>query len=112
MLHDISIGVYAKSWALTLIAAIVIGYLFWIVIGHMGIMGSIISWFVGIGIAEIAKKVSDRRRGTKMEVMAGVCTFVGFVIPICLSGEIFLNPMVAIPLIIATASAVIRIRYI
>ena len=112
MLHDVSIGIYAKSWVITFVVALVVGYAHWFIFTQMAFFGYLIAWFAGIGIAEIAKKISDRRRGTKMEIMAGVCTFVGFLIPYCLSGEIILNPMMAIPILIATASAVIRIRYI
>ena len=87
--------------------------------GFFALMGA---FLYGLGIGEVALRVTGRKRGLQMEILAGVCAAVGVVggwfLAVPSSAHAlppgytltFLDPMNILMLIIATASAVSRIR--
>jgi hypothetical protein len=95
-----------------LIAAQVLGYSF---------MGLWVAFFFGIGIGEIALRITGRKRGLAMEILAGASVVLGVIggvaIDLLLHPEAAIgfhltNPLTYAMLILATVSAVGRVRNI
>ena len=122
LLHQVSPGRFAAAAAACLAASLFGG---WILASHVigyGFMGLWAAFLFGIGIGEIALRITGRKRGLAMEILAGASValgiFGGIGIDILLHpypatiGFLFMNPMTYALLILATVSAVGRIRNI
>ena len=90
------------------------------VLGY-GFMGLWVAFFFGIGIGEIALRITGRKRGLAMEILAGASVVLGmiggFAIDLLLHPESaigfhLMNPMTYAMLLLATVSAVGRVRNI
>ena len=112
ILHEVSPGSYVKTWLVTLPSAFVIGWFYWTVCAPFGFFSWILAYFYGVAVAEVAKHVSDRRRGVKMEILAGVAAGIGLLSTAALTDALFMRPSAPILIIIGTVAAVIRLRFL
>lgn len=122
LLHQVSPGRFTLAAAACLAAALFGG---WILASHVigyGFMGLWAAFLFGIGIGEIALRITGRKRGLAMEILAGVSVVLGVVGGVALDlllhpdtariGFHLTNPLTYVLLILATVSAVGRIRNI
>ncbi|MCW3096914.1 MAG: hypothetical protein JWL77_2532 [Chthonomonadaceae bacterium] len=122
LLHQVSPGRLALAAVSCLFASLFGG---WLIAAHVlgyGFMGLWVAFFFGIGIGEIALRITGRKRGLAMEILAGSSVVFGviggFAIDLLLHadpamiGYHLMNPMTYAMLILATISAVGRIRNI
>ena len=122
LLHQVRPGSFALAAAACLSASLFGGWIIASQVIGYGFMSLWIGFFFGIGIGEIALRITGRKRGLAMEILAGTSVMLGIVggfgINILLHPEIPLtgfhlgNPLTYAMLILATVSAVGRIRNI
>lgn len=111
-----------RGYLVTLGAGLFFGWLLMGVVRGFGFFSLWGAFLYGLGIGEIALRVTGRKRGRQMEIMAGVCAAVGVLGGWFLAlpshaqplppgyTVTFLDPWNILILIIATVSAVSRIR--
>ena len=122
LLHQVTPGRFALAAAACMAASLFGG---WILAAHVigfGFMGLWAAFLFGIGIGEIALRITGRKRGLAMEVLAGATTALGVLGGVGIDflvhfgavhiGLLLLNPLTYVTLILATVSAVGRIRNI
>lgn len=122
LLHQVRPGSFALAVVACLAASLFGG---WIIAAHAlgyGFIGLWAGFIFGMGIGEIALRVTGRKRGPAMEILAGTSVVLGILggvgIDFLLHPEtaIFLfhltNPLTYAMLILATVAAVGRIRNI
>ena len=68
----------AKSYPITLLASVFGGWLFATFL-QMGPFSLFIGFLYGLGVGEVGLRVTNRKRGREMEVMAGVCALLGVI---------------------------------
>jgi hypothetical protein len=85
----------------------------WILFSNMlGYFGLMLAFLLGIGVAETALRITGRKRGTKMEAVAGACTAIGMLASGLVVSPMFFSLWPVLMVVVATVSAVNRIRYI
>jgi hypothetical protein len=122
LLHKVSPGNFALATFACLAASVFGG---WIIAAHAlgyGFIGLWAGFFFGIGIGEIALRITGRKRGPAMEILAGSSVVLGivggFAIDFLLHPESasilfhLTNPLTYAMLLLATVAAVGRIRNI
>ncbi len=122
LLHQVSPGSFALATAACLAASLFGG---WLIVAHalgFGFMGLWAGFLFGIGIGEIALRITGRKRGLAIEVLAGGSVALGIAggigIDVLLHPETasllfhLTNPLTYVMLVLATVSAVGRIRNI
>ena len=122
LLHKISPGSFAMATAACLSASLFGGWLIVSQVLGYGFMSLWVGFLFGLGIGEIALRITGRKRGPAMEILAGTSVVLGmlggFGIHILLHPGVPLigfhltNPLTYAMLILATVSAVGRIRNI
>jgi peptidoglycan/LPS O-acetylase OafA/YrhL len=121
-LHQVSPGSFALAAVACLAASLFGGWFIASQALGYGFMGLWAGFFFGLGIGEIALRVTGRKRGTAMEILAGASVVLGIVggmgINLLLHPETanlffhLTNPLTWAMLVLATVSAVGRIRNI
>lgn len=79
-LFQVSAGSLALAFVVTLAVASVAG---WLLAGFAMSFGFFLLWIgylYGLGVAEVALRVTGRKRGLQMEILAAVCAVLGIVI--------------------------------
>ena len=122
LLHRVSPRSFTLAAVACLAASLFGG---WILATHVvgyGFMGLWAAFFFGIGIGEIALRITGRKRGRTMEILAGTSVVLGIVggfgIDFLLHPETasilfhLTNPLTYALMILATCAAVGRIRNI
>ena len=122
LLHQITPGRFLLAGVACLTASVFGG---WLIASHVigyGFMGLWVAFFFGIGIGEIALRMTGRKRGLAMEILAGASTALGLITGVAIElllnpdphiiGFHMKNPMTYATLILAVVSAVGRIRNI
>ena len=77
-LHQIDPKRFAIAIPVTLAAALFGGWLI-ATIGHIGFFGMCAGFLYGMVVGEIALRLTGRKRGPPMEIMAGACVFLGLI---------------------------------
>lgn len=123
-LFQISVGQLALAYAVCLTVGIVSGWIFQSVAGRFGFFALWGVFLYGIGIAELALRLTGRKRGPKIEILAGSCAVLGLLgggilalLPHILAQPqlltlFFLNPWSYLEIGIAVYAAVRRVRYL
>jgi hypothetical protein len=108
----------------TLLAGIVLGWMLVGVFGGFGFFGFLADYFYGVTIAEVALRISGRKRGKAMEIIGTSCAVIGVVaghilmlgrtgIPIpAILFSLLMQPMFYIQAGIAGYAAFSRLRYL
>ncbi len=121
-LYEVSVGSFALAAAACLGAALLGG---WIIASHVigfGFMGLWAGFLFGLGIGEIALRITGRKRGLKIELLAGGSVVLGILGGVAIDAlthpgmdivvHQLLNPLNYALLVLATVAAVGRIRNI
>lgn len=124
-LFQVSAGSLLIASLACLAAAMFGGWLLVTVGMRFGFFGFFIASFYGIAVAEVALRTTGRKRGPKIEVLAGLSAGVGIlagaalaVMPLgnllipFLVHRYLMNPFFYIYLVVAVVSAVNRVRYL
>ena len=126
-LYQMSAGSLALGYAGSLAVATFGGWIMAEMGYRLGFFGLFLAFVYGIVVAESGLRIVNRRRGLKVEIMAGVCAFLGLVLGLLLtlltrrgdagagnvSGYLaaqLMNPMTYVIVGIAVYGAVSRIR--
>ena len=122
LLHQVSPGSFALAAAACLAASLFGG---WFIVFHAlgyGFMSLWVGFLFGIGIGEIALRITGRKRGFAMELLAGGSVVLGIAGGVGIEfllhpetaniGYHLTSPLTYVMLVIATVSAVGRIRNI
>lgn len=66
----------------------------WLVVSafRWGIFGILAAFIYGMGVAEVALRVTGRKRGLKMEILAGTCALLGIVVGLLLTSLRYAGP--------------------
>jgi hypothetical protein len=78
----------------------------------LGFFGLVLAFALGTAVAEVALRITGRKRGVVMEAVAGACTAAGMVASGLVAGPMFFSMWPFIMVVVATVAAVNRIRYI
>ena len=101
----------------------------WLITSHEfrvgGLFELVFGFFFGTGVGEVVLRVTGRKRGTKMEVLAGCVVVAGLVIGHAINSIIdgipettsffsllFLNPMALVMYGVSAFGAVNRVRFL
>lgn len=133
-LYQVSAGTLALGYAVCLPAAAFGGWLLTSILGGFGFFGLMIAFFYGVGIGELALRTTGRKRGLKVEILAGMSAAWGILAGLGMvymsrqamisgvnlpphahlpAGYLllpFLNPFLYVDLIIGVVSAVNRVK--
>ena len=122
LLHQVSPGRFALAAAACLAASLFGGWVLASRVVGFDFMGLWAAFLFGIGIGEIALRITGRKRGRLMEILAGSSVVLGVAGGVAIdlllhpetAGRAFYltNPLTYVMLILATISAVGRIRNI
>jgi hypothetical protein len=77
-LYQVDPKSFALAIPVTLVAALFGGWLL-ATIRYMGFFGMFAGFLYGMAVGEIALRLTGRKRGLPMEIMAGVCVIAGIV---------------------------------
>ena len=75
-LYDVSPKILLIAFPVVLLAALFGGWLMY-TISTIGFFGLIAGFLYGLGVGEITVRMTGRKRGWQIEVLAGVCVFLG-----------------------------------
>ena len=78
-LHQISAGSLALGYAGSLGVAVLGGWIMAEVGYRLGFFGFFLAFVYGVVVAESGLRIVNRRRGLHVEIMTGVCAFLGLV---------------------------------
>jgi len=122
LLHQVTPGRFMLAVIACLAASTFGG---WLIASHVigyGFMGLWVAFFFGIGIGEIALRITGRKRGLAMEALAGASTAFGVISGLAIHLSLYpdprmiafelKNPMTYATLILAVVAAIGRIRNI
>jgi hypothetical protein len=124
-LFQVSAGSLATASLVCLGVAVFGGWLLASVGGGFGFFSLWFGFLYGLAIAEVALRITGRKRGPQMEILAGTCAVLGIVAGWALSALVhggpdpgtallahLFNPWSYLLIGLAAVSAVSRIRYI
>jgi len=77
-LYQIDPKSFAIAFPITLAAAVFGGWLM-VTIGSMGFFAALFAYLYGMGIGELALRLTGRKRGLPMEIMVGACVLIGLI---------------------------------
>jgi hypothetical protein len=104
----------AGTLALTVVACLGVASAgAWILLQNpLGYFGLVLAFLLGLAVAETALRITGRKRGPKMEAVVGVATALGFLSSGIVMGPMFFGLWPILMAVIATMSAINRIRFI
>jgi MFS family permease len=124
-LFEVSASSLLLASVACLVAATFGGWLLTSVGLSFGFFGFFIASFYGMGVAEVALRTTGRKRGPRVEILAGATAALGILFGAVLGALPFgsllvaylmhrylINPFFYIGLVIAVVSAVNRVRYL
>ncbi len=79
LLYQVSMGSLALGYAGSLGVALFGGWVMAYIGRPLGLFGFLLAFIYGIVVGETGLRIVNRRRGLQIEIMAGVCAFLGLV---------------------------------
>jgi hypothetical protein len=109
-LYQVSTGNLAVGAAVCLGVASLGGWI--LVSASFGYFSLLLAFLLGLAVAETALRITGRKRGPKVEALAGISAGVGIVIGYMAQGYLPMGIMPIAGIAVGVISAVNRVRYV